>query len=100
MGLVFGRAVQGALNHRGFLFRRNLPWATGARSIFQNAGQPLLLISASLTPSAIAIERATGSSVSAIILAITQWNCVHLARSARRGPHVSRIGPPHFHDEA
>jgi hypothetical protein len=47
MGRVFGPAVQGGFNHRGFSFRRNLFWATGARSIFQNAGQPFLLITSS-----------------------------------------------------
>src|SRR5215469_1515138 len=57
MGRVFGRAVQGGLNNLGFVFLRNLSWATGARSIFQNASQPLLFItspclSASCKPSA------------------------------------------------
>src|SRR5215469_6033247 len=44
MSRIFGSTVQGGLHNDGFLFDGNLPGATGAWSILQNAGQPLVLI--------------------------------------------------------
>src|SRR5215470_18439875 len=44
MSGIFGSTVQSSLNNDGFLFGRNLPRATRAWSIFQNADQPFVLI--------------------------------------------------------